>query len=262
MHEAVSDIIARRRADPDGLGRLMSQSVAIHVLAVVLLFVVPRDWISREKEKPLLMTISLGGSLGEKSGGMLSASARAVEEVVPPPKRPEPIRPATKPEPDALVVPTKPPVKTPPKPASEPAKATTAPLTRPATGAQVQKGTAAAETGSRSQETGLTFGGGAGGTSVTLDNDFCCKEYIEEMIRRINSNWDKAQPDSGTITLMFEVSRDGTFTKPVIEMDKSTGSTPLRLASLAPFAKLKLDPLPKEYPSDKLKIHLTFPYVR
>jgi len=70
------------------------------------------------------------------------------------------------------------------------------------------------------------------------------------------------QPDTGTITIMFEINKDGTFTKPVIEWDKSRGSVALKLASEKPFADLKLPPLPKEYPSDKLKIHLTFPYVR
>jgi len=86
MQEAVSDILARRRVDPDGLRRMMSTSIGIHVMAVVLLFVVPRNWLTREKEKPILMTISLGGSLGERSGGMISAGARAVEQVKPPPQ--------------------------------------------------------------------------------------------------------------------------------------------------------------------------------
>ena len=263
MQEAVSDILARRRADPDGLGRLMSQSIAIHVMAVVLLFVVPKDWISREKEKPILMTINLGGSLGERSGGMVAASARTVEQVAPPPKPNQPIRPAPQLKPDEIALPPKKPVKMPPPKPAEPVTGATSPLPKPpATGAQVQKGTAVADTGSTSKSDGLTYGGGAGGAMAALDSNFCCKEYVEEMIRRINTNWDKAQPESGTITLMFEINKDGTFSKPVIERDKSSGSIALRLASEAPFALLKLPPLPKEYPSDKLKIHLTFPYVR
>jgi len=261
MHEDVSDIIARRRADPEGLGRLMSQSVAIHVTVIVLLFVVPQNWLTREREKPMLMTISLGGTIGEKSGGLISAGARPIDKVAPEPPKPTPIRPATQAKPDELAVPVKP-AKPTPKPVDPPAGATS-PLPRPGTaGTQVQRGTSVAETGSKSQSTGISFGGGAGGASVTLDSDFCCKEYVEEMLRRISAKWQRVQPDSGVITLVFEINRDGTFSKPVLEVEKSTGSVALKIASMDAFTDLKLQQLPKEYPSDKLKIHLTFPYVR
>ena len=264
MHEAVSDIIARRRVHPDGLSRLMSQSIAIHVTAVVLLFVVPRSWLVSEPEKPLIMTISLGGSLGDRSGGKVSAGDRPIEKVAPQPPKPTPIRPAVQPKPDELALPATKPVKPTPKPV-ESTTGATSPLPRPPTpGTQVQKGTSVADTGTKSQSTGLTFGGsGVGGVTTTLDADFCCPEYIGEMNRRIMANWRREQPETGTITLMFEISRDGTFTKPVLERDKSTStSVALKLASEEPFAKLKLPPLPKEYPADTLKIHLTFPYVR
>ena len=261
MHEAVSDIIERRRVQPDGLSRLLSQSIAIHVTAVVLLFVVPRAWFTHEPEKPLLMTISLGGSIGEKSGGMVAAGDRPVEKVAPPPKPNQPIRAATQPKPDEIAIPAKKPVKPTPKPV-EATSGATSPLPRPTTGKEVQKGNSVADTGTKSQSTGLTFGGGVGGMTTTLDNDFCCPEYIAEMNRRILAIWDRNQPETGTITLMFEINRDGTFSKPVLERDKSSGSISLRIASELPFTKLKLNPLPKEYPADTLKIHMTFPYVR
>jgi hypothetical protein len=263
MHEDVSDIIARRRIDPAGLSKLMSTSIAIHAVAVTLLLVVPRSWLTREQEKPLLLTISLGGSVGERSGGMVAAGARPVEQVAPPPKRPEPIKPAVKQQPDAIAIPTKTPLKT-PRPV-EPTTGATSPLPRPpVTGTQVQKGTAVADTGTTGRGTGLTSGGGAGGAlSVAVDSDFCCKEYLQEVIRRIQSNWDPAQPETGTITLVFEIGRDGKFTKPEVELDKSSASLALKLASQSPFNKLTLPPLPREYTvADTLKIHLTFPYVR
>jgi outer membrane biosynthesis protein TonB len=253
MHEDVSDIIARRRIDPAGLSRVMSTSIAVHAIAVTLVMVVPRSWFTREQPKPLLMTISLGGSLGERSGGMVAAGARPVEQVAPPPKRPEPIRPAVRPKPDEIAMPVKTPVKTPPPKPVEPATGATSPLPRPVTGTQVQRGTSVADTGATGQGTGLTFGGGAGGAlAVTVDSDFCCKAYIEELIRRIGTNWDKLQHESGSTTIVFA--------KP--EVEQTSGSLPLDMASKAAFAKLKLEPLPKEYPSDRLKIHLTFPYVR
>jgi TonB family protein len=259
MHEAVDDVIQRRRIDPAGLGRIMSASIAIHLGTVLLLFVVPRDWFVRDEVTPLLMTISLGGSPGERSGGMVSAGARPVEQVAPPPKRPEHIPPATPPKPDVIAVPTKAPPKTPPKTADS-AKPSTAKPRLPTTGAKVTKGTAVADTGATGQ-TGLTFGGGAvGDTQVKLDTAFCCPEYIAELQRRILANWNKNQPVTGTTTVVFEILKDGSFTKPVLET--SSGNVLLDRAAIDAFGRLRLQPLPAEYKEDRLKIHLSFPYVR
>jgi len=260
MHEAVDDVIQRRRIDPGGLGRIISISIAVHLATVLVLLAMPRDWLSHEKPEPILMSISLGGTVGDRSGGLVAAGARPVEEVAPPPKRPEPIPPATPVKPNAIAVPVKPPPKTPPKPADTTA-ATASPVTRaPTTGAQVTKGTAVADTGATGQGTGITFGGGAGGATMTLDSDFCCKAWADEVARRISANWKRMQPESGSTIVVFEILKDGSFTKPVIE--KSSGSVLLDVASRAAFDKLKLPPLPKEFLDDRLKIHLTFPYVK
>ena len=261
MHEDVSDIIARRRIDPAGLSRFMSTSITVHLITVLLVLVVPRSWFTREHEKPLVMTISLGGSAGERTGGMVAAGAKPVEQVTPPPKRPEPIRAATQPKPDELVIPTKTPVKTPPPKPVESKTGATSPLPRPSTGREVQRGTAVADTGQKGQGTGLTVGGGGGGAlSAAMDTDFCCKEYLQEVLRRISTDWQMSQPETGSTTIVFEINRDGTFSKP--EVEKSSGSVALDIASKVAFAKVKFDPLPKEFIPDKLKIHLTFPYVR
>jgi len=259
MHEAVDDVIQRRRIDPGGLGRIMSASMAIHVVTVVVLLALPKAWLSREQPKPILMTISLGGSLGERSGGMVAAGARPVEQVAPPPKRPAPIPPATSQKPNVTAMPAKAPPKVAPK-AAETSAAASPVIRAPTTGAQITRGTAVADTGATGQGTGLTFGGGAGGASITLDSEFCCKEWADEVARRISANWKRVQPETGMTTVMFEILRDGTFTTPVVE--KSSGSVLLDVASKAAFDRLKLPGLPKEYTEDRLKIHLTFPYVR
>ena len=259
MHEAVDDVIQRRRVDPGGLGRIMSVSVAVHVAAVLVVFALPRAWLVHEETKPMLMSISLGGSLGERSGGMVAAGARPVEQVAPAPKRPEPVPPATPKKTTATATMTKTPAKTPPKPA-EPGAATSTVTRPPTTGAQVTRGTAVADTGATGQGTGLTFGGGAGGATVTLDSTFCCPEWAAEVARRISANWSRIQPEVGTTVVVFDILKDGTFTKPIVE--KSSGSVMLDVASKAAFDRLKLPPLPKEFTEERLKIHLTFPYVR
>jgi TonB family protein len=130
----------------------------------------------------------------------------------------------------------------------------------PTTGAQVTRGTAAADVGATGQGTGLTIGGGAGGASVTVDADFCCKEYIEELLRRIRAQWKNVQDEAGTTVMVFEIGRDGSYTG--LKVEKSSGSTMLDIASRAAFTNLKLPPLPDQYKEPTLKIHLAFPYQR
>lgn len=260
MEQAIDRVLALRRHSPGGLRRTMSVSFGIHFGVVLVLFAVPRTWLISEKPQPVLMTISLGGSPGERSGGMNQAGARPVEQVAPPPKRPVPLPPATPPKSVVIAVSPKPPPKIPPKPADSSATTPAAARRPPTTGAQVTRGTAAAETGATGQGTGLTFGGGAGGAVVTLESDFCCKEYIEELLRRIKERWRSVQPDTGITVMLFEIRRDGSFTRP--EVEKSSGSTMLDIASKAAFADLKLPPLPEQYKEEKLKIHLAFPYTR
>jgi outer membrane biosynthesis protein TonB len=256
MQEAVDEVLARRREPQGGLSRALSTSMLIHFGLAFALLVIPKNFWAREQTKPLVMTISLGGSGGNRSGGMVAASARPVEQVAPPPKRSEPIPPATPPKASSVnLMATKPVAKTPtPAPSATP----TAPPRPPTTGAQTRPGTAVAETGSKALSDGLTFGGaGAGDTSVRVETTFCCPEYIGELQRRILAIWKPWAPESGAVTVVFEVQRDGTFTPPVIE---KSGGVVLDAASLLAFQGLHLQPLPKEFTEPHLKIHMTFPY--
>lgn len=257
MHEAVDDIVQRRRAEPQKMGRAMSASVAVHVGALLVMFLIPPDWYTLAKTEPILMTISLGGSPGEKTGGMVAASSRPVEEVAPKPKRPEPIPPAPPPKASPLTVSTKPPAKPPARTDPDPG-----PVARPpTTGAQVTKGTAVAETRSTAQGTGLQVGGGtAGDASLKVDSDFCCPEYLEDVLMRIQRVWDRNQPMSGEAIVVFVIRRDGSVTD--MKLEKQSGSTILDIASTSVFERVRLAPLPGKYTGESLKIHLKFPYVR
>jgi outer membrane biosynthesis protein TonB len=257
MHEPVDDIVQRRRADPQGLGRAMSASVAVHVGAVLVMFLVPPDWYTTAKAEPILMTISLGGSPGEKTSGMIAAGARPVEEVAKQPKRPEPIPPAPPPKTAPIAVATKPPVK-PPAKTDPSAGAVTRP---PTTGTEVTKGTAVAETRSTTQGTGLQVGGGgAGDAQIKVDTSFCCPDYLSDVLQRIQRVWDRNQPVSGENTVVFVIRRDGTVSG--LEMEKPSGNVMLDIASMDVFKRLVLARLPAEYTAESLKVHLKFPYVR
>ena len=258
MHEDVDDVIAMRGAMvPQGFQRMVSISFALHIGVVVALAVVPREWFAPDP-KPPVMTISLSGSLGERTTGINPVGGRTVEQVAPQPRRPEPAKPVDTAKPDTMKVPAKPDPK--PLPPPKKVETTQTPTRPPVTGKEVTKGTAQAETGAKGQGTGLTFGGGAAGGAVgQLDvADFCCPEFLDAMIRQIRDGWNSSQPNRGATVMKFTVLRDGTIVDVIVE--KPSGYPLLDIASRGAIpAKLRL-PLPAQYPEKQLVVHLTFPY--
>lgn len=242
--------------EPAGLRRMKRASFAIHIGVVAMMFVLPREWFRTTTTKAPMMTISLGAA-GPRTSGMNPAGARPIEEVAPPPKRPEPARPATpKSEPAVAAIKT---AKPPPKPATDPKSAPPSPPRAPITGAQVAPGTSRAETGAKTQGTGLAGGQGIGVSGDISSPDFCCPEYVAEMQRRITEKWRRDQPEAGTVILTFVIQRDGKFTELKTER---AASTLLDYHARNAFNGLLLPPLPPEYKDQVLRVRLTFDYVR
>jgi outer membrane biosynthesis protein TonB len=245
------------RVETDGLRRVMGWSLAVHAGAVIILFAVPRSWLVDRPPVPVSMTISLGVP-GPKTTGLNPVGARPIEQVAPPPLKPESARPSA-PRPEPAVASLKAAKTPPPKPAPETTAPAVAPPRPPTTGAQVTPGTSRAETGARGQTTGLAGGGGAGGVTSDIAPDFCCMEYVEEMQRRITVRWKNVQPERGTTVLTFTIRRDGSFFD--LKTLQSGGSL-LDYHARNSFNGLVLPPLPPEYKEETLKVRLTFPYVR
>jgi TonB family protein len=244
------------RDDMRAMNRALAWSLGIHAAAVLALLVVPRDWISDPPRR--MMMISLGGTAGPRSTGTTSIGGRTVEEVSPPPRRPEPVRPTppSKPEPVAVKPPpspakptttTKPAVKPPPPRVTRP----------PTTGPQLVQGNTPVDTGARGQGQGLTFGGGGTGGETVLA-DFCCPEYIALLTQVIDENWQKAQPQRGTTVIRFSILRNGSIAD--LEVVKPSGSSLLDRASRRALEASRLPPLPSQYRSNTLTVNLTFPY--
>ena len=247
-------------ADGRGLNRLIGWSLAVHVTAVALVFVVPREWF-KKPAPPSVMTITLGGTPGPRSTGTNSMGGRTVEQVAPPARRTEPIRPTPRDEPAPVPVRTPPrteTVKLTPTPAAPAPPATRAPVTGP----QVVQGSTRVDTGAISQGTGLTFGGeGTGG--VTDWSTFCCPEYLRHLLTQISSKWQSNQPERrGTTTLKFTIRRDGSIDLPNIVVEKSAGSSLLDRTAVRALheANRTLIALPARYPESVLTVHLNFPY--
>jgi outer membrane biosynthesis protein TonB len=252
MNEAVSDIIASRARVEVGFTRSVGGSVFIHVLGLVALFFAHQYVLAHRPAPPKIMTITLGGPNGPRATGTTAASSRAVDQVAPQPKH-EVVKTAAS-QSSVMTLP----IKSEPKPTPKVQDLPITSMPKPATtGAQIQKGTAQAETGSTAQSTGLTVGGAGGSTGMLEITDFCCPEYLKEMIQRVELQWDKNARERGETTLRFVIHRDGTVTD--ISTDKTT-SEYLRLQSLSALMRSHLPPLPAEFKDDHLVIHLRFPY--
>ena len=132
----------------------------------------------------------------------------------------------------------------------------------PTHGAEVVEGSAVAETGARGQGFGLSTGG-APGSGATLDvADFCCPEYIVQMIERIRSNWDRHAESTAVVVVRFTIERDGTITG-AVGGEKQRRTTALDFAAQrAVVIARQLPPLPPQFPNRTLTVHLNFQYQR
>ena len=257
MSEAVSDIIEARSRGPEGLSKMVFVSIAVHAVVLVLIAFAPATDVSDDVPKTV-MTISLGGAPGPRSGGMTSMGGRAVQAPLPETPRPRAETPPAPTRPE-MTVPT--PNARPRPPQAKPTQAPRESTGRtPSTGPEPREGSARAETGARGQGFGLTTGGG-GGTGAQLDvSDFCCPDYVETFNQRIQQNWAWQQTVSGQVVVKVTIQRDGTIAQAVVE--RPSGFVALDSAALRAVQVARLPPLPPQFPNPSLTVHLTFNYQR
>jgi TonB family protein len=248
-----------------GLQRAAAVSIALHVAAISAALLMP-GLMPRASDTPdSVMTITLGGGgEGPRNGGMTAMGGRPVQAIAPPEAKREPVRPPAVKTPEmTLPLPTaKPakPSKAPPKPDVKQAPPEARGRT-PTRGAETAAGSAVAETGARGQGFGLSTGGGPGtGSSLDVEN-FCCPDYLIQMIDRIRTNWVRQAEVTGTNVVKFTIRRDGTIDNIVLE--RSSGYQSLDLSSQrALYVTKSLNPLPAQFPNATLTVHLNFEYQR
>ncbi|HYB94993.1 MAG TPA: TonB family protein [Vicinamibacterales bacterium] len=255
--DAVSEVLIARTSKDDGIGSMLSASVAAHVVLVAALVLAPAWWFGAENRPPeTIMQISLGGPVGPNDGGVSTLGGRTVQEAVPVDmKRPEPVRPPSAKTPE-MVEPTKaPPRKTTPNKveAKDPRS------TRPTKGAEVQKGPSVAETNAKGMGFGLSSGGGGAGGHLEISN-FCCPEYLQTMAALIRSNWNSQVGAVGRSHLRFVIQKDGRIVD--ITIEKSSGVELMDSYARRALMLTKLPPLPSAYPESALAVHLYFDYTR
>jgi TonB family protein len=208
------------------------------------------------------MTISLdSGTPGPDSGGMTSIGGRAVQVVTPPEavKRPEPIRPPAEKAP-AMTIPQRGARARGGAAAVEEAPPEARGRT-PTRGAETSAGSSLAETQVRGLGFGLSTGGGAGSGSTLDVADFCCPEYVAQMVQQIRGRWKDRAEAPGVTSVRFTIQRDGRLTD--VQTTKSSGFVANDLnAQRAVMQTKQLPPLPAAFPNVTLTVNLTFEYKR
>jgi len=261
VQEAVSAILHDRAREADGLSRMLTLSLAAHVVIVAGLWLMPSGWRSRTPEDRAVMTISLGGVEGPETGGMTSIAGRAVQTIAKPdaPKALDTPPAAKAPEmiePDRITKPASKVPKTLEKPQDK------SPSRTPTAGAEIKAGSARVNTGGAPVPFGglAQGGGGAGGVKLDVSN-FCCPEYLNLMVQRIRQNWNANQGAGGQPIIKFTIRRDGMLTN--VELERSSGQALLDLeARRAVHKTMQLPPLPRAFTEPALTVHLTFDFQR
>jgi protein TonB len=257
MVENVTDIIVARSREPEGLKTMIVWSVAAHIgLATLAVFVGGPRFETTPRQ---VMTISLSGAPGPKTGGQTQIGGQAVQA---PPIAEEPVKPVPTPPapkeamslPDPKVRPRQQ-----PKPKQAPPEATAKNVS---TGEVPREGTTKVDTRVRGQGFGLSSAGSnSSGSSVTLDvSDFCCNEYIEQMVTMIRRSWDQNQGVVGSTTMQFTIQRNGAIQSPQVE--RSSGFAVLDNSAMRALQLTRLPPLPAAFENPTLTVHLRFDYTR
>jgi TonB family protein len=252
---SVTDIIISRAQITERMDAMIPWSIAAHIALFAFMIFMPASWRGAVDEGPrTVMTISLGGAAGPRNGGLTTMGGRTVQAPPPEPVKKVETPPAAKtPE---MALPTKNARQVKPQTREAPKEAT---ARTPSTG-QPQEGSTRVDTGAKGQGFGLTSGGGAG-TSVQLDvANFCCPEYLSQMVTLIQRNWQSNQGIAGSVIMKFTITRAGTIEN--VQVERSSGFLAHELTAQRALLLTRLPELPIQFPNPSLTIHMTFEYQR
>ncbi len=248
--------------EPDRFSKYFGMAVTAHVVAVIVVAVMPSEWIGQHQEaKTDVMYISLAGNEGQETTGLRAISARPVQVATPEPVRPQYQAPATTPPVMAIPDPAAPVAKTPPKPAPQtPVKSPEPSNSRtPIRGAETRQGQARIDTGATTGADGLSLGSSGTGGETNLSN-FCCPAYIQAMSAAIRRTWKQNQGVVGANTVRFTIERDGRVID--VQLVDASGVYALDRESQAAMLNAKMPPLPAEFTEPRLIVRLIFEYKR
>ena len=120
-------------------------------------------------------------------------------------------------------------------------------------GPQLLDGTAMADTGLTGMGLGLSTGGlGGNGAELSVD-DFCCPEYLSNMLSMIRQRWDPKQEATGETVVRFTIREDGVIDD--VDVDRSSGYLALdQSAKRAILLTERMPRLPSAFTEDSLTV--------
>ena len=252
--DAVSPILVDRAREPQGLRMTVVVSLVVHgVVALILLFGPPL--VPVDTTPHTIMTISLGGAVGAKTGGATPMSGATTEKADPGTKPSPAPPPVARPE---MVLPKTTTKATPPPKATAKILQDDKPRAMPKA-AEASTGDARIQTSSRTHGFGLSSGGVGSGGFLDVQN-FCCPDYLSTVFQLIRRNWNAEQQVVGETLVKFTITRDGRITS--VQRERSSGYFALdQSAERALLTTNRVPPLPAQFSDPTLTVHLTFQYV-
>jgi len=259
MIENVTDIIVARSRESEGLKTMIVWSIAAHIaLATVAVFVGgPRAEAPRQ-----VMTISLSGAPGPKTGGQTQIGGHSVPEPTTPPEPAKPVQPPPPAPKEPVMSLPDPKARQRPQPKQAPKQAPPEATARNVATSEPPREGSTRVRGQGFMGSGLSSAGSnSPGSSVTLDvSDFCCNEYLDQMVVAIRRNWDQSQGVVGSTTMTFTILRNGSIQSPQVE--RSSGFVALDNAAMRALQLSRLPPLPPAFENPTLTVHLRFDFQR
>jgi periplasmic protein TonB len=261
--DAVSEVLADRSREADKLAQMVVASGVAHVLLIAAAAFAPNPWSGAAEDRRPAIMITLGGAEGPEQGRN-PISAKQIQQVVPEGVKPKNDAPPALAKPDMIeplkTAPVAPKAITKPEPPKE------TPQLRgrtPTQGAEVTKGTARVETNSSTQTPfgGLaTAAGGGTGGAYTNYADFCCPEYLTQVVQMVKRNWQPKQGQTGSNVVKFTIRRDGSIVNVAVEQPSNQL---LDLASQRALHQTRtVPPLPAAFTPAQLTVYLVFEYQR
>jgi TonB family protein len=251
--DAVSPILVARAREPQGIRFTIAVSLTVHVIAMAILLLAP-PLAPPDMAPKTVMTISLGGATGVRTGGATPMAGRETEKSTEV-NKPKPEPAAT--QAPAMVLPKATTKAAPPPKATVKILQDEKPKALPKA-AEASHGDARIQTSSHTTGFGLSSGGAGTGGYLDVAN-FCCPEYLSTMIQLIQRNWNGKQDVSGESLVKFTIQRDGRIT--AVQMERSSGYFALdQTAERALLGTRQLPPLPTQFTEPALTVHLNFKY--
>ncbi len=93
-----------------------------------------------------------------------------------------------------------------------------------------------------------------------MSSNFCCPDYLAQLVTAIHRSWDQNQGVVGSTTLRFTIARDGTVQAPQVE--KPSGFIALDNSALRAVQITRLPALPAAFDNPSLTVHMRFDYQR